>query len=232
MKTSRILRSVASLQEQLAIIEQRQCGTRQGNTAVSAPLPLVCFQDTTNVTRQRNTAAASVPLVRYHAAKNCSCIWYGIRQRNIAAESVSLVRYQAAKHCSWISVAGMVPGSETLQLHQCRWNGTRQQTLQLHQCRWYGTRQRNIVAESVSLVRYQAAKHCSWISVVGMVPGSETLQLNQCRCYGTRQRNIAAESVSLVWHLAAKHCSWISVAGTVPGSETLQLNQCRCYGTR
>ena len=81
----------------LTITEQWQCGTRQGNTAVSQLLSQVCFQETKTVTRHRNTAATSVPL-----------LWY-----------------QAAKHCSCFSAAGMVPGSETLQLHQRRCYGTR-----------------------------------------------------------------------------------------------------------
>ena len=128
-----------------------------------------------------------------------------------------LVWYQAAKDCSCISATGMLPGSETLQLHQCRWNVTRQ---------------RNSSAASVPLECYQAAKHCSCSSATGMVPGSETLQLQQCRWYGTRQRKTAAAEMPVVWYRAAKHCSSSSVAGMVPGNETLQLQKCRWYGSR
>ena len=150
---------------------QRQCGTRQGKTAMSAPLPLVCYQAGKDCL-VCISAAGMVP--GNETLQLYQCRWYGTRQGNtVVFAPLPLECYQVGKDCNvCICAAGMVPGSETLQLYQCR---------------WYGTRQRNTAVVSVPLVWYQAAKHCSCISAACMVPCKETWQcLPHCRRF-TRQ---------------------------------------------
>jgi hypothetical protein len=53
----------------------------------------------------------------------------------------------------------------------------------------------------MSLVWYQAAKHCSSSSVAGMVTGNETLQcLPQCRCYARHgSANRTGWASAVIW---------------------------------